>query len=103
MQVILPYQTVSYTDSRDPPSKDIPFCTLKSFPNKIEHTLEWAKDLSFDKQFVQKPTEFNKILSEASTVVATLTNHPQGPTFAKTVKRAIRMLKQKPESFQVGD
>ena len=99
VQVIIPFETVSYTDNRDPPSKDIPFCTLKSFPNKIEHTLEWSKDLAFDKQFSVKPAELNKILQECDTLVETLLNHAQGPTFSKTVKRATRMLRQKPATF----
>lgn len=93
MQVILPFLTTSYSDSRDPPGKDIPFCTLRSFPSKIEHTLEWSKDMCFEKQFVQKPAELNKILAQRASVTASLLAHPQGPSFAKTVKRAIRMLK----------
>ncbi len=99
VQVILPHLTTSYTDNRDPPGKDIPFCTLKSFPNKIEHTLEWSKDLAFEKQFVQKPAELNRILQQGATVVSTLLEHPQGSSFAKTVKRAIRMLHARPASF----
>jgi molybdopterin/thiamine biosynthesis adenylyltransferase len=93
VQVIVPFVTTSYSDNRDPPGKDIPFCTLRSFPSKIEHTLEWSKDMCFEKQFAQKPAELNKILLQRDSVVHTLMSHPQGPTFAKTVKRAIRMLK----------
>ena len=28
---------------KDPPEKLIPICTLKNFPNAIEHTLQWAR------------------------------------------------------------
>ncbi len=42
VEVVLPYLTESY--SRDPPEKCIPVCTLKNFPNAIEHTLQWARD-----------------------------------------------------------
>jgi ubiquitin-activating enzyme E1 len=76
VQVIVPHLTCSYNDIRDPPGKDIPFCTLKSFPNKIEHTIEWSRDLAFDKQFTQKPTELNKMLQDRN-IVATLLAHPQ--------------------------
>ncbi|RXN25536.1 ubiquitin-like modifier-activating enzyme 6 [Labeo rohita] len=31
---------------RDPPEEEIPFCTLKSFPAVIEHTIQWARDKS---------------------------------------------------------
>lgn len=39
-QVVLPHLTESYSSTRDPPEATIPICTLKSFPNKIEHTLQ---------------------------------------------------------------
>ena len=29
---------------QDPPDKDVPYCTLKSFPATIEHTIQWARD-----------------------------------------------------------
>ena len=43
-QVVVPYLTESYSSSQDPPEKSIPICTLKNFPNAIEHTLQWARD-----------------------------------------------------------
>ncbi|KAF2149040.1 putative poly(A)+ RNA transport protein [Myriangium duriaei CBS 260.36] len=44
-QVVLPRLTESYSSSQDPPEQSFPMCTLRSFPNKIEHTIAWAKDL----------------------------------------------------------
>lgn len=44
-QVVLPGITESYSSSQDPPEQSFPMCTIKSFPNKIEHTIAWAKDL----------------------------------------------------------
>lgn len=44
MQVVVPSLTESYSSSQDPPEKSIPICTLKNFPNAIEHTLQWARD-----------------------------------------------------------
>ncbi|XP_071960518.1 ubiquitin-like modifier-activating enzyme 1 isoform X2 [Antedon mediterranea] len=44
VQVVLPSLTESYASSQDPPEKSIPICTLKNFPNAIEHTLQWARD-----------------------------------------------------------
>jgi len=44
VQVVLPHITESYGSSQDPPEKSIPICTLKNFPNAIEHTLQWARD-----------------------------------------------------------
>ena len=40
-QVVIPDLTESYSSSQDPPEKSIPICTLKNFPNQIEHTLQW--------------------------------------------------------------
>lgn len=45
VQVCIPFLTEAYSSSRDPPEKAIPICTLKNFPNVIEHTLQWARDL----------------------------------------------------------
>ena len=43
-QVVAPHLTQAYGDSRDPPEDAIPMCTLKNFPHKIEHCIEWARD-----------------------------------------------------------
>eukprot|EP00069_Balaena_mysticetus_P005904 bmy_18324T0 len=43
-EVIVPHLTESYNSHRDPPEEEIPFCTLKSFPAAIEHTIQWARD-----------------------------------------------------------
>ena len=39
-QVIIPHLTESYASSQDPPEKSIPICTLRNFPNQIQHTIE---------------------------------------------------------------
>ena len=39
-QNILPHKTLSYTSSKDPQDNSFPVCTLKFFPNLIEHTLQ---------------------------------------------------------------
>lgn len=54
-QVVLPGVTESYSSSVDPPEQSFPMCTLRSFPNKIEHTIAWARQL-FETNFV-KPAE----------------------------------------------
>lgn len=35
---------ILFASQRDPPEEEIPFCTLKSFPSVIEHTIQWARD-----------------------------------------------------------
>ena len=43
-QIVAPFKTENYGATRDPPEKSIPVCTLKHFPNQIDHTLQWARD-----------------------------------------------------------
>lgn len=73
VQVVVPYLTETYGQSRDPPEKEIPMCTLKNFPYLIEHCIQWARDM-FEGLFVRAPQDFMqyklnpqkyKILTEA--------------------------------------
>ena len=60
VQVIIPDLTETYGSSKDPDEKaDIPICTLKAFPYKPEHTIQWAREL-FETEFNQIPTFLNK-------------------------------------------
>lgn len=43
-QVVMPHKTCAYGDSVDAPEESIPMCTLRHFPHKIEHCIEWARD-----------------------------------------------------------
>ncbi|KAJ5893728.1 hypothetical protein N7495_005419 [Penicillium taxi] len=71
IQVILPFITESYSSSQDPPEKSFPMCTLKSFPNRIEHTIAWARDL-FQTYFVGPPESVNMYLSQSDYIEKTL-------------------------------
>ena len=62
-QVVLPSITESYSSSQDPPEQSFPMCTLRSFPNRIEHTIAWAKDL-FHSFFVGPPEVVNLYLTQ---------------------------------------
>jgi len=55
VQVVLPHITESYSSSQDPPEKSHPSCTIKNFPNQIEHTIAWGKE-RFEEYF-EKPAE----------------------------------------------
>lgn len=63
VQVILPHITESYSSSQDPPERSFPMCTLRSFPNKIEHTIAWAREM-FDSFFVKGPEIVNLYLTQ---------------------------------------
>uniref|UniRef100_A0A1I7YJJ1 E1 ubiquitin-activating enzyme n=1 Tax=Steinernema glaseri TaxID=37863 RepID=A0A1I7YJJ1_9BILA len=60
-QVVFPHLTESYGSSVDPPEKDIPMCTLKSFPYEIQHTIQWARDC-FEGVFTNGATAANQYL-----------------------------------------
>ena len=62
-QVVLPFLTESYSSSNDPPEKSIPICTLKNFPNAIEHTIQWGRDL-FEGLFTQPAENVNMYLTQ---------------------------------------
>lgn len=42
--VVVPHLTESYGPAKASSKKEIPLCTLKNFPHRIEHTLQWARD-----------------------------------------------------------
>ncbi|KAM0725118.1 Ubiquitin-like modifier-activating enzyme 1 [Formica fusca] len=70
-QVVVPFLTESYSSSQDPPEKSIPICTLKNFPNAIEHTLQWARD-SFEGLFRQSAENAAQYISDPQFIDRTL-------------------------------
>jgi hypothetical protein len=46
-------------------------CTLKNFPNQIEHTLQWARDF-FEGAFKQEPDDARAYLASAADFSAAL-------------------------------
>lgn len=70
-QVVVPHVTESYSSSQDPPEKSIPMCTLKNFPNAIEHTIAWARE-KFDEFFVKPAENVNQYLTTPDYVNSTL-------------------------------
>ncbi|VDM27078.1 unnamed protein product [Toxocara canis] len=63
VQVVYPHLTESYGSSADPPEKDIPICTLKNFPNEIQHTIQWGREL-FEGLFTNPAETVNQFLSD---------------------------------------
>ena len=62
IQCVVPHLTESYSSQRDPEDHDVPYCTLKSFPAVIEHTIQWARN-KFESCYSQKPQLYNKFWS----------------------------------------
>lgn len=96
VQVVVPHLTESYGSSRDPPEKSVPVCTLKNFPNQIEHTIQWARDL-FEGFFKQSADDVNAYLSQADF----LANLERQPGTRRTTLEGISLnLGQKPISLE---
>ena len=60
IQVIIPKLTKSYSETQDPVEKLIPMCTIKNFPFKIEHCIEWALDI-FNNYFNEVIKDFKEL------------------------------------------
>ncbi|GHJ85862.1 hypothetical protein NliqN6_2264 [Naganishia liquefaciens] len=95
-QVVIPFMTESYSSSQDPPEKSIPSCTVKNFPNAIEHTIQWARE-KFDEFFVNPPTNVNLYLS-APNFVEQLKASGQQLDQLKTVRKYL--VSERPRSFE---
>ena len=101
-QVVIPRLSEHYGASRDPPEAGVPICTLKHFPYKIEHTVQWARDW-FEGEFkklpvntslyIQNPTAFAESLDDGIKIqtledvkAALTTNYPS--SFADCIRWA---------------
>ncbi|XP_071751291.2 ubiquitin-like modifier-activating enzyme 1 [Centroberyx gerrardi] len=69
--VVVPHLTESYGPDKSGSKNAIPLCTLKNFPHRIEHTLQWARD-HFEGLFKQTPENVNLYMRDAGFVERTL-------------------------------
>ncbi|XP_054711827.1 ubiquitin-like modifier-activating enzyme 1 isoform X2 [Uloborus diversus] len=98
VQVVIPFLTESYASSQDPPEKSIPICTLKNFPNAIEHTLQWARD-EFEGLFKQAAENAYLYMTDPTFNERTLKLAGNQPLeVLETVKRVI--MDERPKSFK---
>ncbi|RKF74671.1 Ubiquitin-activating enzyme E1 1 [Golovinomyces cichoracearum] len=84
-QVVIPHVTESYSNSQDPPEQSFPMCTLKSFPNKIEHTIAWARDL-FEAYFVKPAETINTYLTQPNYLETTLKHDGNEKATLETIR-----------------
>ncbi len=98
-QVVLPHFTESYSSSQDPPEQSFPMCTLRSFPNKIEHTIAWGREL-FESYFVKPAETVNLYLSQPNYVETTLKQGGNEKATLETIRDFL--VTEKPLSFEDG-
>ena len=95
-QVVIPHMTESYSSSQDPPEQSFPQCTLRSFPNKIEHTIAWAKERFFQ-YFVEPPESVNLYLTQADYIGHTLKQAGNEIPTLETIRNFL--VTEKPTTF----
>lgn len=97
-QVVLPHLTESYSSSQDPPEKEFPMCTIRSFPNKIDHTIAWSKEYMFEKLFVKAPQTVNLYLTQPQFIENSL---KQGGNHKETLETIRNYLTtERPRTFE---
>eukprot|EP01126_Amoeba_proteus_P043056 TRINITY_DN4701_c0_g1_i1.p1 TRINITY_DN4701_c0_g1~~TRINITY_DN4701_c0_g1_i1.p1 ORF type:complete len:662 (-),score=125.68 TRINITY_DN4701_c0_g1_i1:241-2007(-) len=94
-QVVVPGLTESYGSSVDPPALETPVCLLHTFPNNIQHCLQWARELMFEGYFVHEPEINNNYLSQGQEFLDTLTPTKRMSTLV-TLERTVLL---RPRSF----
>eukprot|EP01156_Anaeramoeba_ignava_P020865 Anaeramoba_ignava/c17390_g1_i2.p1 GENE.c17390_g1_i2~~c17390_g1_i2.p1 ORF type:complete len:669 (+),score=235.77 c17390_g1_i2:1398-3404(+) len=107
VEVIIPFITETYGSHRDPPEKSVPFCTLKSFPTSVEHTIEWARD-KFETLFSMKIHAAKQALSSFKLLDQFFLQNQNkddsqmnvDPPKVLGVRQVSKVLKSKPRSFE---
>ncbi|KAK2857775.1 hypothetical protein Q7C36_005694 [Tachysurus vachellii] len=95
--VVVPHLTESYGPATSSGQKAIPLCTLKHFPHRIEHTLQWARE-QFEGLFNQTPEHVNQYLSDADFWARTAGRGEAEA--AEVVEVVYRSLKDRPRNWQ---
>lgn len=96
-QCVIPFVTESYSQSYDPPEKSIPLCTLKNFPNAIEHTIQWARD-QFERLFSLIPGDVKEYLLHFEGFARAMNRDPAAASIAlQQVDAALRSWPKKEE------
>ncbi|KAH6895639.1 hypothetical protein B0T10DRAFT_478533 [Thelonectria olida] len=97
-QVVLPHLTESYSSSQDPPEKEFPMCTIRSFPNRIEHTIAWAKEYMFERCFVKAPQTVNLYLTQPNFLESTLKQGGNQKDTLETIRNYLTT--ERPRTFE---
>ena len=69
--IYYPGKTICFDDIPSQEKKEIPMCTLKQFPSKIEHCIEWSK-IKFEELFRQTIKELKLIIDDPQKFFAIL-------------------------------
>ena len=96
VQVIVPFLTESYSSSKDPQSKDVPYCTLKFFPGNMEHCIVWAREMAFEDFFVANASNVRRYFEEEDLIVKLKEENQE---LMRILPSVANMIKDHPSSF----
>lgn len=98
VQVVIPWLTESYSSTQDPPEKSIPICTLRNFPNAIEHTLQWARD-TFEGIFSNPATAAIDFLKDQDNYIQRVMKLQGSQPFEELMTVYKALVEDKPKTF----
>jgi ubiquitin-activating enzyme E1 len=87
--LVIPNLTECYGDSKDPEEESIPMCTLRNFPNQIEHCIEWGRN-RFNELFTEKLENLKNYLKNKDQFISKL----QKDNTEAVVVKELRLMKQ---------
>lgn len=97
IQCIIPHLTESYASSTDPPEKSVPVCTLRHFPNAIEHTIQWARD-RFEGFFTNYIADAEKFINDENYLLELMSKRQKSTLeILQSIKTAL--IDERPENF----
>ena len=100
-QMVIPKLTEWYGDSTDPEEESIPMCTLRNFPNQIEHCIEWGKN-KFGELFNERPSELRSFLTDKEAYINKVKKNNIGNQLLKELKKLKQILELKDFEDCVG-
>ena len=72
-QTIIPKKTATYSEIIDVDDTSIPMCTIRNFPNKIEHCIEWGLEL-FENIITKSLQDMDKFINAKASLKEELDN-----------------------------
>ena len=90
-QVIVPFKTSCYNDNSDVPEFSIPMCTLRNFPSKIEHCIEWGL-IKFNDFFTSPVEDLKKFLENKEEFFNFIKNEETSTVMINKMKEIKKLL-----------
>lgn len=84
--VIIPFKTSCYNDNQDLPEFSIPMCTLRNFPSKIEHCIEWGL-AKFNEFFVSPIEDLKNFLENKEQFFSVIQNEDTSTVIINKMKK----------------